>query len=99
MNYEIVVSIAALLDIEEAVKWYENQSFELSKDLTNSFYESLETLEINPFLSSKRYREVRVRYIRRFPYGIHFTIEEDKVKVYGFFHMKRSPTKWLERLK
>jgi len=59
----------------------------------------LSKLEANPFISTKKYKEVRVMYIRRFPYGIHFIIDDDKVKVYGFFHMKRNPTKWLERLK
>ncbi len=99
MRYEIIISIAAIADIEEAVKWYENQNLELGMDLKNSFYESLEMLKSNPFLCSKRYKEVRVKFIRRFPYGIHFIIVDEKIKVYGFFHMKRNPTKWLKGIK
>ena len=99
MSYEIIISIAALLDIEEAATWYENQNLNLGSDLRESLLESLSKLELNPFISTKKYKEIRVLYIRRFPYGIHFTIDGDKVKIYGFFHMKRNPTKWLERLK
>jgi len=36
MSYEIIISIAALLDIEEAATWYENQNLKLGIDLRES---------------------------------------------------------------
>ena len=99
MSYEIIISIAAQLDIEQAIEWYEGQLQGLGDRVKQSLYDSLLEIESNPHLSSKRYKEIRIKYIKVFPYGIHYLVEGNEIKVYGFFHMKRNPTKWLERLK
>ncbi len=99
MKYEIIISIAAQLDIEQAIEWYEGQLQGLGERVKQSLYDSLVEIESNPYLSSKRYKEIRIKYIKKFPFGIHYFIEGNKIKIYGFFHMKRNPTKWLERLK
>jgi len=33
----------------------------------------------NPYQFQKRYRSVRIVFAKRFPYGIHYTVEEKKV--------------------
>jgi hypothetical protein len=57
----------------------------------------LDYIEQNPLHFSKKYKEVRVKYIRRFPYGIYYIITTKEVKVIAFFHMKRDPKKWDKR--
>jgi hypothetical protein len=98
MIYKSIISIAALLDIEEAIERYQSINSNLGNHIELSIYEGLEELELNPFICSKKYKEVRVKFIRRFPYGVHYIIDENQIKVFGFLHMKRNPSKWNERL-
>ena len=99
MSYRLKVSSLALLDIEDAIFWYEYRSERLGKALQECLYEGFEYISKYPLHSAKKYKEVRVKFIRRFPYGIHFIVEEDEVKVIAFFHMKRDPKRWTRRLK
>jgi len=98
MTYEVIISLAAALDIEQAVSWYDHQSEGLGDRLKSNLYESLTIIGDNPLICAKRYRDVRVRYLKSFPYGIHYLIEENQVKVFGFFHTKRNPNMWIRRL-
>lgn len=98
MKYNLSVSEHALLDIEDAIYWYESIHQNLGKELKLSLFESLDYIEQNPLHFTKKYKEVRVKYIRRFPYGIHYIITAKEVKVIAFFHMKRDPKKWDIRL-
>ena len=99
MNYTAIVSSAALQDIEQAVFWYEKKLEGLGEKIVESFYESVLVLEDNPKLFEKKYNEVRIKYITRFPYGIHYMIQKDTVKIIAFFHMKRDPIRWENRLR
>lgn len=99
MSYKIVISIAALEDIEQAIDWYEEQLDGLGNRIKENIYESLSEIESNPHLSSKRYKEIRIRLIKLFPYVVHYSIEGNMIKVFGVFHIKRNPTNWYDRLK
>lgn len=99
MNYTVKVSSAALQDIEQTIFWYEKQLEGLGERVKMSFYESVLVLEDNPELFEKKYNVVRIKYINRFPYGIHYTIKKDVVKIIAFFHMKRDPIRWENRFR
>jgi plasmid stabilization system protein ParE len=96
MQYTIVVSSAAFKDIEQAFDWYEQISFELGESIKRNLFTSMSELENNPYLSSIKYKTIRVKFISRFPYGIHYVVQENKVKILAFFHMKRDPVIWDE---
>lgn len=98
MKYNLSVSEHALLDIEDTIYWYESIHQNLGEDLKFSLLESLDYIEKNPLQFSKKYKEIRVKFIRRFPYGIHYTLTTSEIKVIAFFHMKRDPKKWNKRL-
>lgn len=58
MTYEIVISDAALLDIEQSIEWYEEQLEGLGARIKESLYESLSEIESNAELGS-----IRIRYM------------------------------------
>jgi len=66
--------------------------------MQESLFLSIEEIEANPLTIVKRYKEVRVKFSRRFPYGVHFHVEGEIIKIVGFFHMKRDPIRWNDRL-
>jgi len=97
MNYNLFLSSAAVHDIELAVDWYEKQRQGLGYNFELSLEAGLISLQRNPLICQKRYKDIRVKYIKRFPYGIHYQIESSNIKIIAVFHMKRNPVKWDER--
>lgn len=96
--YKIHFTKEALFDIEDIVIWYEEQRIGLSYDFELCLEAGLDTLLRNPDSFQKRYKSVKVRFISRFPYGIHYKFEKDSVIVIGIFHTSRSPKNWNRRL-
>ncbi len=59
----------------------------------------LEAIQIQPQGYQLKYKNVHVRYIKRFPYGIHYLIEDDLIYVIAVFHTSKSPNSWVDRLR
>lgn len=58
----------------------------------------LSFLRQNPFSYQKKHREIRVYYMSRFPFGIHYLIDGKIIKVFAVFHTSRKPQSWKSRL-
>jgi len=97
INYDLFLSRAAVNDIEHVVNWYETQRIGLGYEFELSLQVGLTSIQQNPHISQKRYRDIRVKFIKRFPYGIHYQIESTNIKVIALFHMKQDPIKWEKR--
>jgi len=97
--YKIHFVKEALYDIEDAVLWYEEQRVGLSYDFELCLEAGIDTILRNPTVFQKRYKNIKVRFISRFPYGIHYRIEKNEtITVIGVFHTSRSPKNWSKRL-
>ncbi|MBP6039163.1 MAG: type II toxin-antitoxin system RelE/ParE family toxin [Flavobacterium sp.] len=96
--HNLVFSKEALLDIEQITIWYEEQREGLSYDFELCLEDSMSQIFRNPELFQVRYKNVKVRFIKRFPYGIHYLINLDKIIVIGVFHTSRSPIDWSKKL-
>lgn len=89
----------ALFDVEDVVIWYEEQRIGLSYDFELCLEAGLDEISRNPNAFQKKYKNVKIRFISRFPYGIHYRFEKDEIIVIGVFHTSRSPKNWSKRLK
>jgi plasmid stabilization system protein ParE len=96
-RYDIVFSSEAELDLLEACAWYELQLDGLGEELEDELDRRITDIASNPSAVQFRHRNVRVAFLRRFPYGIHFLVEADTIKVIAIFHMSRNPTVWGRR--
>lgn len=91
MNYEVVLQSDAIIDIQDAFDWYENQRSGLGYELIEEIEEGLERLSRNPqhySATSEKYRKLR---IKRFPYLIIFEIEEIKVIINAVRRVSQEP--------
>ncbi len=88
----------ALFDIEEIVLWYEEQREGLSFDFELCLEAEISAITRTPQAFQKKYKTVKVRFIKRFPYGIHYVIQPNLVVVIGVFHTSRSPKNWSKRI-
>ncbi|WP_268224322.1 type II toxin-antitoxin system RelE/ParE family toxin [Sinomicrobium oceani] len=98
MTYRFQILEAADQDIAEAILQYENVRKGLSVDFELCLEEGYADILNTPLGYQVRYREVRIKFIRRFPYGIHYMVENDMITVISVFHQSRSPRKWFKRL-
>ena len=96
--YKIHFVKEALFDIEDIVLWYEEQRIGLSYDFELCLEAGVDAILRNPDAFQKKYRNIKVRFISRFPYGIHYRFEKNEIIVIGVFHTSRSPKNWSKRL-
>jgi plasmid stabilization system protein ParE len=95
----LVFTQEALFDVEEIVFWYENQRLGLSFDFELCLEAQLEYLLKNPNSFQLKYKNVKIIFLKRFPYGVHYIVEKNQIYVIGVFHTSKSPKNWTERIK
>jgi len=96
--YKIHFTKEALFDIEDIVLWYEDQRVGLSYDFELCLEAGIDTVLRNPEAFQKKYKNIKVRFLLRFPYGIHYRFQKSEITVIGVFHTSRSPKSWSKRL-
>lgn len=88
----------ALFDIEKIVLWYEDQRKGLSYDFELCLEAGINEIIRTPLAFQQRYKHVKIIFINRFPYGIHYTLQKDEIVIIGVFHTSRSPKNWDKRI-
>ncbi|MDD5149901.1 MAG: type II toxin-antitoxin system RelE/ParE family toxin [Flavobacterium sp.] len=75
MVFKVLIVKRADLEIEEAVLYYEKIRKGLGKKFLLDYEDHLKTLYKIPFFEEK-YKIVRILPLKKFPYTIHFTVDE-----------------------
>jgi len=75
--YEIIVLLRADLEVDEIAEYYESLSNGLGTKFFNEYQDYVETLKTFPFFEEK-YNIVRILPLKKFPYKIHFTVDENE---------------------
>lgn len=88
----------AIDDYSEAATYYA----EISLELANAFIESVESGITRITASPGTWRvveeDVRRYLVKRFPFGIYYTIEDEYILIIAVMHMSRKPGYWKNRL-
>ena len=100
MKHRLLVSEEAYLDMVDAINYYKNLSY---RNLANRFKEQLKEgmdyITRYPRHFAIKYRGVRIYNLKKFPYQIHYLLEENVVMILGVFHGSSEPESWESRLK
>jgi len=97
MSFKITISEAAEADLRDAFLWYEDKSENLSNRFEKDFRDTVKKIKENPLIFQIRYSQIRIAFLNKFPYGLHFTIKNKEIIIIAFFHSSQSPKKWIER--
>ena len=99
MAYSIEISETAEDDIREAFLWYEDQKDDLGNLFESHVSKVIESIQRNPFKTQIRYGNTRIFFLEKFPYGIHFRVNEQEksILIVAVFHTSRTPEKWTKR--
>lgn len=96
----LILSDEAVLDIEEAFLWYIEINPGIADQFENQLLTELEHIQAFSENFQTRYKNVKVRFLSKFPYGVHYiTRETDIVLVVGVFHTSKDPKNWFDRIK
>lgn len=97
--YQIIILPLAKSDIKEAALWYNKQRQGLGKRFTQQVRSKVKTIKVNPHAYRIRYNNVHTAIVDRFPFMIHFIIEEEQkiVIISAVLHTSQNPDKWTTR--
>jgi hypothetical protein len=80
-KYSVLILPSAKEDIREARKWYRQHNDQLPQKFTEELKLITETLKLRPAVHAIRYRNVRFAQLYKFPYSIHYFIDETSFTV------------------
>lgn len=94
MENEIIILPKVLIEIEDAMEWYENRK----KGLGIEFLEHLEVYfdllkKDNVFFQIRREPNIREMPLKRFPFVIIYEVFPKKIVVYSVFNTNQNPIK------
>ena len=90
--YKVKLLPITRTDLQKAKKWYNEQRSELGEEFKHEVNKEMDYISTYPLHYQTKYKEVRVSYVTRFPYGIFYLIEEVKkqIVILGVLHNKRN---------
>ena len=94
----IVFDEEARAELDKAAEEYEALREGLGDDFVGEIRQGLERIEKMPqSFSHFETTEFRKCILRRFPYTIYFSEEEDRIWIAAVAHQRRRPGYWLDR--
>lgn len=98
VKYRLLISDEAKLDILDAHSWYQQLQLNLGREFIANLDAAFTLIIQNPHSFQTKYKQIRICYLARFPFGIHYLIDSDLVKVIAVFHCSRDSKNWGNRL-
>lgn len=97
-SFKIKIETFAKLDIQEGIRWYNSKKKGLGKEFHQEVKDHFDILKEIMFFQV-RYGEVRSLPLKRFPYMIHYSVDEEKelIIVRAVFNTHKSPEIWNKR--
>jgi hypothetical protein len=93
MNYSLLLTHEALIDVEEAAQWYDSKQEKLGEEFSETALNYFEYLTRNAHSHPRVRGEYRELTMKRFPYVIIYRIiKEKEVLVLGIIHTKKHPS-------
>ena len=87
----------ASAELQQARAWYEDVRPELGERFALTVEATVEAIAESPLRFPVVHRGRRRAGIRRFPYGMFFEAQQNRVVVIACFHSKRDPRRWQAR--
>jgi plasmid stabilization system protein ParE len=89
----------AILEVEAAANFYEVNRPELGREFLDEVDETIQRIIQNPRAWKVLEGQIRRCRLRRFPYGIVYTIEDELILIVSVMHLHRRPSSWRDNLK
>ncbi len=97
MAYTLSIRKEAEADIAEAFQYYESCRENLGTEFLSCIDEAIYRINQNPKQFRTVLDNVRRALVKRFLYGIYYTINENEIIVLAVVHAHRNPKHWKSR--
>lgn len=83
-------------DLKEVALWYNRASEGLGIIFLKEIRKEVNQIVKNPLAYEIRYATIRIAFLSKFPYGIHFEYleKENQINILAVFHTSRNPEIW-----
>lgn len=98
-DYTLKIHSEALDDIQQVTDWYNEQKDGLGKRFQIQVIRQISKLKDTAPFYNIRYQDVRCLIIRKFPFMVHYTINQKFgiITIYAVVHTSRKPKIWSKR--
>lgn len=80
----------AVTDFNEAKEWYKSKKIKgLSKRFAQAIKEAIEKISTHPTAFAIRYKNTRIIHTEKFPYAIHFFVDDNRVVITAIIFNRR----------
>ena len=94
----LVLRHEAEIDLYEAVVYYERRKNGLGRRFLDAVHETFRRIQRRPTLRAPMHADVRRAPVRRFPYGVYFRVEPERLLVVAVLDARRDPSVWQSRV-
>lgn len=87
----------ALQEIQSAIEYYNKLSDGLGHRFKQNLLATIKATKLNPTFNSFRYEDVRFAVVKKFPYAVHYTIDQNNhiIKIQAVLAFNQNPdTNW-----
>jgi toxin ParE1/3/4 len=96
-QFKLVSEPRADLDIEAAFQWYEKERAGLGIEFLDELREVYAKIVDGPFQYSQLRSNIRRALLKRFPYAVFFSVENETIVALAVLHTARDPAEWQRR--
>ena len=98
-KYKVKIVQEAVADIQEISDWYNDLQNGLGKRFHDITIKQIDSLKKDPQIYALRYKEIRCMLVKKFPYMVHFHIDDEAgvVEVLAVISTARNPKIWEEK--
>ncbi len=92
--YHLEILQTAKDDIQQIVDYYDDVAPFVTDYFLEELFSCFDILKKRPFLFQVKYRETRVCYLKKFPFGIHYQVMGKAIEILAVLHTSRNPDIW-----
>ncbi len=89
MQYTITLSDEARLNLKEASDYYLKISATINDGFSSDLIKTIDQLKENPHHHEVRYRGIRIAHAKTYPFGVHFIVENNSIRILKIVHHKQ----------
>ncbi len=78
-SFIVIFSPVAIDEVEQTIDYYEERQSGLGKRFAAQLQLTLNAIKRNPFFASVLYDNIRCAGIKKFPYLVHYNIDDDEL--------------------
>ena len=85
------------MEFNEAIEWYETHEPGLGLDFAAEVHAAVQRALAFPLAWQEMGGDIRRALVHRFPYGVLYVLERDRLLIIAVMHLHRQPGYWQNR--